>query len=394
MDADTAKNSSPNNGKLCPPAEPGRWIHVSYIGCLGCLIYVILLPIGGLPNYFPQQTLLAHAALAIVLVSIILEQYFSYGTRVHKQRLEDCSVVEATIVEARTVAPRLTEPEVRPHDYDRKQKELQEEATRLEDIGSECWTEYQILPLSQMLVEFLAIDDLKEQARSSLSDIEEYAIDISYPLDIRRYDRWEERINNKMGEIEKARDQPKGVDPDIAQDDAAEPLRAALRMLLEHVAGYEKYWVEGSAYLRSLITCSAVAIPVFVAMGLLPLWHPGGDGRLDWLHWAQLGIAGALTAVLLDYRRSDVVEVGVTEGRKELWRAVTGSVLGSVAGLLVYGMLLGGLLEGNLFPEVLFSETGSDTLSHAGRSFFWALSAGFTFEKVFERVRGALGPNQ
>ena len=152
---------------------------------------------------FLNKPSLAHAALAIVLVSTILEQYFSYGTRVHKQRLEDCSVVEATIVEARTVAPRLTEPAVRPHDYDRKRKELQEEATRLEDIGSECWTEYQILPLSQMLVEFLAIDDLKEQARSSLSDIEEYAIDISYPLDIRRYDRWKSESTTRWVRLRK-----------------------------------------------------------------------------------------------------------------------------------------------------------------------------------------------
>ena len=388
---ETAENVSPKKKKLCPPPRPlapwrkyGPWIFYA-----ASIVGFAFICSRGLPSeYSLLSECLAHIVLLLILLVVILQHWWGYDCAVHKKRLEDCSVVESTIVEARTATQRLKKPE-RPEDYADRYKELQDEADRLKSLGKDSWTEYQVLSLNQMLVDFLDIDDLKERALSGLTDLEEYAIDPYNPLEIKTYDRWEWRVNRKIVEIEKTRAVSSGENADLAEDDAAEPLRAALRMLLEHVAGYEKYWGEGSAYLRILITCAAVAIPVFILMGLVPLWHPYVDQRLDWMQWAFLGTAGALTAVLLDYRKSNAVDVGVTQGRKELWRGVTGSVLGSVAGLLFYSMVVGGLLKGSLFPDF---ETSS--LPNIGRSFFWAMSSGFTFEKIFERVRGAMGTIQ
>ena len=73
-------------------------------------------------------------------------------------------------------------------------------------------------------------------------------------------------------------------------------------------------------------------------MGLLPLIHPAGNGVLTVLNWGLLGISGANTAVLLSLRKSNVMEVGNTEGKKELRHSMLGAGLGLVAGVILYSM--------------------------------------------------------
>ena len=56
---------------------------------------------------------------------------------------------------------------------------------------------------------------------------------------------------------------------------------------------------------------------------MLPLFHPAtaNDDNakvLSVINWGIFGVIGAVTAVLLSLRKSDYVEVGNTEGRKEL----------------------------------------------------------------------------
>jgi len=122
-------------------------------------------------------------------------------------------------------------------------------------------------------------------------------------------------------------------------------------------------------------------------MGLLPVLHSAGDGFLRIHNWGLLGITGAITAMLLSLRKSDFVEVGSTEGKKELWRAVIGVALGLVAGILVYSMIGGGLLSGAFFPTISSFE-GKES-KELGLSIFWAIAAGYSFEWVFDHLRSA-----
>ncbi len=127
-------------------------------------------------------------------------------------------------------------------------------------------------------------------------------------------------------------------------------------------------------------------------MGVLSLFEPAGNDMIGIVNWGFLGIAGAMTTVLLSLRKSDVVEVGTTRGKRELWRAILGSALGLVAGILLYAMIAGGILAGSAFPS-FESIAGLDKekveLQNVARSVFWGIAAGFSFEWVFDRLRSA-----
>lgn len=325
----------------------------------------------------PPSTYWAYIGFAAVLVGVVLDRYLRHKILVHHSRLEDQSEIEALFVEVRTVESRLTGPERKPDDFDQKVQKLNDEVQRLEELGPKGWTEFQVLSLSQMLVDFLKLDDLKARARSSLAELEEYTEDSAYRYDIRHFFLWQENIDEAINKIDEFEGKP------AEQDTAAERLRAELRTLLEHVASYHANWAEGSAVVRDLVICGVAAVPILLVMGLLPSLHPSGDGALGVLNWGLLGISGSLTAVLLSLRNSDVVEVGNTEGKKELWRAVLGATLGFVAGILIHSIISGWLLSaGAAVPDLASAEP-----KDIGLSILWAFGSGMAFEGVFERVR-------
>ena len=83
-------------------------------------------------------------------------------------------------------------------------------------------------------------------------------------------------------------------------------------------------------------------------------------------------------------RKSNVIEVGNTEGKKELRNAILGTVLGLVAGILTYAMIKGGVLSaGHIIPNL-----NENLPSNIGLSILWAVASGFCSEKVFDRMRG------
>ncbi len=158
-------------------------------------------------------------------------------------------------------------------------------------------------------------------------------------------------------------------------------------MLLEHIASYNLSWAEGSAIVRGIIRCGVFAIFPLVAMGLLPILHPEGNGNLGVLNWGLLGVSGSLTAVLLSLRKSDLVEVGNTEGKKELWRAVLSTALGLMAGILFYSMIAGGIFSGTALPAITSEQM---ELKDTALSIFWAIAAGYSFEWVLDCVRSSI----
>ena len=319
----------------------------------------------------------AYLGLVVGLASFVAWRYFQHKDVAHQARLIDESEVKASIVEAKTVEPRLRDP-LRPEGFKEKKENLDSEIGRLEKIGKENWTEYEILALNQMLVDFRKPSDLVSTTDSVMDDLDEYAGDSKYRYDREYYAKWKERVDDAKKEI--------GNATDVKTDDKCEKLRAVLKTLHEHVADFRYKWAEGSALIRDLLLVTAMAIPVFLTLGLVPVTHPSDPGTLDIINWAMLGVTGALTGSLLSLHRSDEVEVGNTEGKREIWRAISGAALGLVAGALTYGIIAGGLLTGIAIPGV---EATPVTVNDIGLTVTWGVASGFSFERVFERVQTA-----
>ena len=327
--------------------------------------------------FFWSCRCLAYLGLVAGLGSFVAWRYFQHKDVAHQGRLEDKSDVEASIVEAKTVEPRMVRP-LRPEGFKEKKKNLDNEIKRLEEIDRENWTEYQVLSLYQMLVDFLKPLDLVSTTDSVMDVLDEYAADSRYRYDREYYAKWKERVDDAKKELDNAKD--------VEKDEKSERLRAVLKTLYEHVADFNYKWAEGSALIRDLLVVNAIAIPVFLTLGLVPVIHPSDPGTLDVINWAMLGVTGALAGSLRGLHRSDEVEVGNTEGKREIWRAVSGAALGFVAGALTYGVIAGGLVEGAAVPS---AEASRSAVSDVGLSVVWGVAAGFSFERVFERVRTA-----
>ena len=320
--------------------------------------------------------------ISFVLAGIIVDRIIRYETRLHKLRSEDLSVVKSMIIEATTFNSKISSPGIKPEDFESKKNQLSEEVSRLNKlISQDCCTEYQILPIQKMLVDFMSNDELKTTAQSTLVELQEYAEDSSYLYDKENYIKWEQRIEEAEKLINEHEDKPEN-DRD---EDSSSYLRSELKALMEYVTGYTYTWTVGSELIRNLIICSAAAIPLLIVLGIIPVIHPNATEsvELGFLSWGLLGTSGSLTAVLLGLRRSDLVEVGNTEGKKEIWRAIIGSALGFVSGILVYSLLAGGLIkEGAAVPHI-----ASGKINDISLMVFWAIGAGFSFEKIFDRFR-------
>ena len=320
---------------------------------------------------------LAYGGLVLVLTGLALVIYCHHKARAYRDRLEDKSSVDASIVEARTVEPRLLDP-IRPEKIEEKKKNLNDEVNRLQRIGPENWTEYEVLSLYQMLVDFLKPLDLIATTDSVMDELNEYAVDTKYRYDQEYYANWKERVDEATNEIKKI-----GDVTGIEVDDKSERLRAVLKTLYEHRCDFNLKWTKGSALIRDLLFVNAVAIPIFLTIALVPVIHPSDPGPLGVINLAMFGVTGALAGWLRSLHRSDLVEVGNTEGKREIWRTVSGTALGFVAGALTYGIIAGDLVNGAAVPSAGATRLA---LQDVGLTIVWGVAAGFSFERVFERV--------
>ena len=327
----------------------------------------------------------SYVALAVFLSGLVGYFVICHKVRVHKARKEDRSEIEALIQEAKYVQPRLTDPE-RPIDFKKKRKKIKKEVRRLKKkVGPEGWTEFQVLMLDRLLIDFLSLEDLKARARSSLEELKEYAEGDAFSYDVKLYYDWEERITSIIDALNKddgAKEEEK--------DDKVEALRANLRSLRDHVAEYQFNWAEGSTIVSSIRICGSATVVVFTIMGILPTLFPvenftlQSNLRLGVLNWGYLGVSGAISSALIGLRKAKEVEVGYTSGRQELWRMVIGAPLGLVSGILVFSALQGGLIEGGAAVPNFNDPSG------VYLSIVWAVFAGMGLERVFQRLRGAV----
>lgn len=353
------------------------------VGIFGLLIFCgVIVSLDQLflpsPLLFPSCPCAAYIGLGIALSSFLTVLALLHRFRVHNARLEDVSVVEGIFVDADTIEPRLSNP-TRPSQYDNKKKEIQKEVTRLKNLGVRGWTEYQVLSLDQMLVDFLKPDDLKARAVSRLNRLKEYAQDSTHPYDADFYRDWDKRINNAIEKMDTSESVSK-------RDELGDSLRAELRELLDHVADYQSLWKEGSVILSALRFGGVAAAVMVLVMGLVPLLHPATreEPTFGILNWALFGMSGSLIVVLRDLRNSKMMEAGDNEGWFELVRAVLGATLGFVAGVVTYAMIGGGLITGPLMPDI-----ERNVLVDLLLSVVVGIGAGFAFEQVFDRLKSA-----
>lgn len=363
-------------------ARIGMFLAISFIVVICFLIFWH-------PDAVPECICWPYLALAVFLTGLVSDFIIRHKILVHKKRKEDRSEIEALIQEARYVRPRLTNPE-RPAGFAAKREQIEKEVKRLEDnVGPKGWTEFQVLTLDRMLIDFLPLEDLKARARSSLDELKEYAYGEAFTYEDDSYRNWENKIKSNISSLDE-------LDKDDAsaeeKDGRAEALRANLRAVREHVADYQANWGEGSTIVSGIRICGAAATVVFTLMGILPLVYPTQhcsllcDLHLGILNWGFLGMAGAIAIALVSLRNAKEVEVANTAGKQELWRVFLSAPLGLLAGVLAFSTIAGGLINsGSAVPNLTEPEFSDAYLSIA-----WAVVAGMGFEGVFQRARDAV----
>ena len=398
-----------NSERYFPPNRPcWKWAVLAFLYFI--MMAAITLGVEQLFFEKPILTGISHASVVyasffILITCIIFDRYLRHRIIVHKERLEDPSEVLTNINGAKNVGPRLWDPnnpdnesKYRPYFYAQEKEKIQNKISELEKGGEYSWTEQKVLALDLLQVDFQTKEDLRAWAESLLNDLEEYAEDSAYRYDKEYYGKWKERIAQaerallKKIPSEDPIHEPNNSDgnrrsTEYEVDDAAEELRAAVRMLLTHLADYRAFWTEGSVIIRGIMIIGGFSIPLLLVMGLTPYFLSDQPVVIGILNWGLLGIVGSLAAVLLALRKSDLVEVGNTEGKKELWRAIIGSVLGLVAGVLAYALIAGDLIQGKIVPAVI-PEQSQDPLRDLGLAVIWSIGAGFSIERIFERIRG------
>ncbi len=419
-DSDSCDGTGNSRDWRFPPRE--RWHerairYVAYFFILVSLLYLaeqfcrvhrlhffspIIGDSGLLKDFFSPCLWATYVAFGLVIAGVVIYQFIRYRFLEHNERLEDPSEVIALFTDVDNIEPRLTEPKKKPEDFQRKKEKAEAEQKVLKKLGEEGWTEYRVLPLHQLLVDFLKVDDLIANARLSLTELEEYAEDDALPYDREPY---YERKNLIEDAIENIREVDRGRSEEtekndtstdnvkLMKDNAAEPLRAEYCTLLDHVASYDKSWAAGLAVIRGIMLCGIPGVVILTTMGLLPILHVRGDHILYIYNWGLLGSAGAVAGVLLALRKSNLVLVGYTEGKRELWRAILSVPLGLLAGICAYSLIASGLLpSGGLVPEIYFDREHVVQISIQSRmpqiclSIIWAIGSGICFEKVFDHM--------
>jgi hypothetical protein len=356
-----------------PPELSGwQWllILINYPTFFACIIFIILL-LEGVFDIAGNYSF--YVASIVLLITIINHGLLRHKFIVHKARLIDRSKVEAYMSEARDIFKwENTEDD---EDYNNR---LQDEIIRIEKLNSCRWTEYQILHLTQLLIEGYEKEELVVTAYSSLNDLKEYAEDVAYAFefDKQTYKDWKKRIEDSVENIrEKKYDK-----------DSTNRLRAETQNIQEYVTDYLKNWAQGSALLRGLIFYGVIVMIGASVIALTPVINMSGESQIGILNWGLLGLSGALAAVLREIRKSNYVEVGNTEGKSQMLRAILGSALGLLSGILLYAMIAGGLISSPIFPNLNYVQNGTMQYRDIFSSVFWAFAAGFSFETIFDRV--------
>ena len=275
---------------------------------------------------------------------------------------------------------------------ERLRKVIKKLKDKLDD--NEAIVEYDLLALKTLLVDCAGENAAPAQARIYLTDLKNLADEEAHTQTVEEYLSIRHRVEDAEREIYAQRyrnEEKSGCDGSEEKEvPAVSRLRAIVQEeLLPTLTESEKLWSEGSAIVKILRGACLAVIPLLLAAGLIPMYMD--DTNTLWgIHWAILGVAGALVAVLRALGKTARLVVGNEQGVKEVQRAWWGAGLGLVAGLLTYMLVKSGFVACFLFGgPCLPDNPESQRITYV--HMLLAFVAGFAFERAIDRVRAAAG---
>lgn len=366
-DIDSKENPSPPTLKMCQSLL--FWANV-LIG-LVCVLYVIGMFV---LQQFSENPHELYLAMFILTINIIIFGKIRHKFVVYKKRLMDESEVLSYIKDAKSV---LNSIEDKDASVQKQKGLLEEEIKHIENLDHKYWTEYKILPLLKFTAACDEDKSLIVTAMSYLNELNEYAEDEANPFD---YDK---RTYKEMDITIR-----KVIDEHLESNNEGtrETLVAETQNIQEYVCGYLKNWAEGSSLLSALSLYGTIVMLFSLFIGLIPVVHPNSISPIGIINWGFMGLSGSLGAALWDIRKTNYVEVGNTEGKKQIQRAVVGAGLGFLTGIIAYAMIGADIFifDSPIFPDLSKEKFG---FIEAFGSVFWAIVAGVSFEMLFMRVK-------
>jgi len=362
---DVKKNPTP------PTLKWWQWLIavVNFLVGVLCTIYVIVMLVLQQSSENPHYLYLA---VFVLTINFVIHGKIRHQFVVYNKRLMDKSKVLSYIKDAKIVLNNVKDEDVAAQ----KQKALlEEEIYHIDNLDHKYWTEYKILPLLKLMADCDEDRSLIVSARSYLNELKEYAEDEANPLDYdkRTFKDIEKRIQDAINSHDQNHD-----------EETRKTLVAETQNLQEYVYDYLKNWAEGSSLLSALILYGTIVMLFSLFIGLIPVVHPNSIGVIGVINWGFMGLSGSLGAALWDIRKTNLVEVGDTEGKLQIQRAVLGAGLGILTGIISYSMIAAEILDSPIFPDLSKEEYG---FNQAFGSVFWAITAGISFEMLFMRVK-------
>ena len=239
--------------------------------------------------------LLAYFFLLAFLFCINAIRLLSQKWLVSLARQEDESYINHLLATARAVQPTVgtkDSPE-RPKNYKQKRSEIQSEIARIKALPVSQRVEWELLPLQNLLLDFMNVHVLISQARLKLDDLEEYAADTAYSIDREKFENLRHSVLNAIERALNAITKSKNLQFDSEQqresfvDDGSAELRASTQAIQEYLIDYRWNWSNGNVTLAGLKLSCVFSIPGLILVGLLPV------GLLETqpvMAWFKLGV--------------------------------------------------------------------------------------------------------
>ena len=346
-----------------------------------------------------------YISYAVFFLTAIMHFWGRYGKAQFMARVLDRSYVRSLVTSGEQASSKLSE-QLKSTAEKKTEKEVRNEKVLRDGLNAvtrvlneklaknKAVVEYDLLALKILLVGRANEHEAPAQARMYLTDLKNFADEEAHTQTVEEYLSIQHRVEDAEREIyaQRYRDGEKsGCDGSEEKDVRAVPrLRAIVQEeLLPTLTESEKLWSEGSAIVKILRGACLAVIPLLLAAGLIPMYMDSTN-TLWGIHWAILGVAGALVAVLRALGKTNRLVVGNEQGVKEVQRAWWGAGLGLVAGLLTYMLVKSGFVACFLFGgPCLPDNPESQRITYV--HMLLAFIAGYAFERGIDRVRAVAG---
>ena len=359
-----------------------------------------------------------YISYAVFFLTALMHFWGRYGKAQFMARVQDRGYVKHLVDSGEGAQAYLrgklsrTEENCSKGDAEREEEKLRNEVSRERLPGvigqlrkklndDKPIVEYDLLALKILLVDCANNYAVAAQAHAYLTDLKDYADEEAHTQTVEEYSDIRHRVESAEKDIQAQRyydDHHHDDKPESNTDNSGKNRKISVKELREIVkeellpklTENEKLWSEGSAIVKILRGACLAAIPLLLAAGLVPMYM-GEASELRGIHWAILGVSGALVAVLRALGETKRLVVGNEQGVKEVQRAWWGAGLGLVAGLLTYMLLKSGFVG-----CFLFGDSCSPSKYHIDERQIYlhmllAFLAGYAFERVIDRVRAAAG---